>query len=220
MTTPADIFTYIDRRPHLDPIYICGSGPSLTSALPRIPKTATTIALNSAIRADREFTFWFAFDLGMMKLYPWWHTITLPDETCTVFGIALAQAHLPTEECRSGRIPLHYSFQYRARISGQYNREIMGGTPSSPLLHGYLQGNISIAGCAVQFAAWAGARKIILAGVDMRGNQHFDASVNAKMTTGEWGIAKKLRWLSASLKTQHGIDVVSLTPTALNVPII
>jgi hypothetical protein len=229
--TPAavpDVFSYIGRKPQLDPVYIIGSGPCGPKGVARIPAQAQTIALNSAILYKREFTFWMAFDRGTgplgeyggMRAYPWWRTIVLPEETCTVFGIGLVQDHFNSPEHTSGHIPMHYGFKYRPTCSRQASEEMAGAKPRSPLTPGLLRGGVNIAGCALQFAAWAGAKKIILAGVDMRGNGHYDGFTNPKMTTGEWGICRKLKWLIAGLKRHHGIDVVSLTPTALGVPLI
>lgn len=216
----SDVFAYLDTKPHKDQtIYIVGAGPAGNAGIKRIPPDAVTIALNGAIRHQREFTYWMAFDCGIRN-YPWWPLLTLPASTRTIFGLTLVAEHWQTPEQLSGRIPAHYQFAFRPTLSPQYQVEIRLKKRTTPLMHGVLRGGASIAGAAFQFAAWAGVKKIVLCGVDMTGNGHWDGYTNNRMGTGEWPICKKIRWLVESLKQFNHIETVSLTPTAINCPVV
>jgi hypothetical protein len=87
-------------------------------------------------------------------------------------------------------------------------------------LPGVLRCGASIASQAVQLAFWKGARRIVLCGVDMRGLEYFDGTVNKQNNLKPDGTSKHLRMfngLCAWLKGK-GVEVVSLSPTALNIP--
>jgi len=216
----SDVFTHLDRKPFAGKtVYIVGAGPSGTPGVKRIPPDGITIALNSAILHKRVFTYWLVFDCAIRQ-YPWWNTLILDPSTRTVFGHTLVTEHHGTPQQLSGHIPIHFQFQFRPTMSPQFQMELRTKSPSTPLIHGVLRGGASIAGASFQFAAWGGASKIVLCGVDMMGNKHFDGFVNNRMGTGEWPICKKLRWLVGGLKRFNKIETVSLTPTALNVEVI
>lgn len=216
MTYP-DVFTLLDRKPLPEDVYIVGSGPAGVAGMKRIPADACTVALNTAIRYEDIFTYWIAFDCGMRR-YPWWPTLTVPAPTINIFGHTLISAHRESEECTSGRITPHYQFQFYPIITGQ---SLIPGTvrnKAGVLVRGALRGGASIASVAIQFAAWGGAKRIILCGVDMKGNGHFDGYCNPNMTAAIWNVARKVDWVCEALRRYHRINVVSLTPTALKVP--
>jgi hypothetical protein len=215
-----DVFAYLDKKPHAGgTIYIVGAGPNGNAGIGRIPADAVTIALNGAIRHKREFSYWLAFDCGIRN-YPWWPALVTPQGTRNIFGITLTAEHWGTPEQVSGRIPAHFQFAFRPTLSPQFQVEKQLKRKTTPLIHGVLRGGASIAGVAFQFAAWAGVKKIILCGVDMKGNGHFDGFKNLRMQDAEWPICAKIRWLADSLKQFNKIETVSLTPTAANVPLI
>ena len=90
---------------------------------------------------------------------------------------------------------------------------------------GVLRRGATITGQAVQLAYWLGARQITLCGFDACGNKYFDDTpagiddaIDARAGEWDWVIARMnpmIEWMQG-----HGIEVVSLSPTALNVKVI
>lgn len=215
-----DVFAYLKRRPLPETVYVVGSGPCSTAALGKVPADACCVALNSAIRHKRVFSHYMAFDIGIFG-YSWWNSIEIPEETINVFGVTLVAAMQGTAPLTSGRIVPTYSFRFRPLVNLQFKAELARHTRYNPLVAGLLRGGISIAGCALQFAAWGGARRIVLVGVEMQGNRHFDGTANANMhATAKWGVLWKMDHLIQGLRQFHGIEVVSLNPTAISVPVV
>jgi hypothetical protein len=215
-----DVFNYLKRKPLPATVYIIGSGPCGTAALGKVPADACTVALNSAILHKRLFSHWMAFDVGMLR-YAWWNSIEIPEETINVFGITLVDAMKGTAPLLSERIVPSYSFRFRPLVNMQFRSELQRGKRQNALTAGVLKGGISIAGCALQFAAWGGAKRIVLCGVEMQGNEHFDGTANANMDArAVWGVCWKMNHLIESLRQFQGIETVSLNPTAVKVPVV
>jgi hypothetical protein len=214
-----DVFQLLKTKPHQGDIYIVGAGPNGKHGIGRIPAGAITIALNSAIRYEFRFTYWLAFDCAIRR-YDWWPILSVPVGTVPVFGCTLAAEHWGTPEHLSGRIVPRYTFRFRPSMSPQWAIERRQKQRTTPLISGILRGGASIAGAAFHFAAWAGAKRIIICGVDMMGNKHFDGFVNRGMRDAEWPICPKITWLAESLKMFHRINTISLTQTAVKVPVI
>jgi hypothetical protein len=220
--TCPDVFTLLNTKPHTGDIYIVGAGPRGLSGIGRIPPDAIAIALNGAIRYDRIFTYWLAFDCAIRN-YPWWPTFIVHEDTRNVFGVTLTAEHWGKDEHTHGRIVPHYSFRFRPTMSPQFQVEKRSNRGrTTMLIPGILRGGASIAGAAFQFAAFAGAKRIVLCGVDMFSNTHFDGFVNRGMAANaDWPICLKLNWLVESFRQFQKIDTVSLTPTAIkNVKVI
>ena len=81
-------------------------------------------------------------------------------------------------------------------------------------------GNIGMQG--VQLAYWLGAKRIVLIGFDMAGSSYYDGTENINPRLMPDGTSKHLRMaqgLCQWLKGQ-GVEVVSLSKTALNVPVV
>lgn len=211
-----DIFTLLNKKPHHGDVYIVGAGPRGVHGIKRIPDDAVTIALNSAIKYDRVFTYWLAFDCAIRN-YPWWKTLIVPEATTNVFGVTLVAEHWDTDERKCGRIIPNYQFRFRPTMSPQFQIEKrVNRARSSMLIPGILRGGASIAGAAFQFAVFAGCKRIVLCGVDMFSNTHFDGFVNKAMrANANWPICLKLNWVVESFKQFQKVEVVSLTPTQI-----
>jgi hypothetical protein len=215
-----DVFALLRTKPAYPVVYIIGAGPNGKAAIHKIPPDATTVVLNSAILYDRPISYWLAFDCAIRQ-YPWWATLKVPPTTQNVFGITLVDEHLPTPECQSGRIVPHYSFRFRPTLSPQFAIERRIKRKTDPLIDGILRGGASIAGAALQFAAWTGTKRIVLCGVDMFSNTHFDGFVNQRMqANAEWPICAKINWLCGALKQFRGIEIVSLSKTSIKIPVV
>jgi len=217
-----DVFTLLNKKPHTGDVYIVGAGPKGLGGIKRIPDDAVTIALNSAILYDRIFTYWLAFDCAIRN-YPWWSNIIIHENTRNVFGHSLVTEMWGTDVHTHGRIVPHYRFLFRPTLSPQFQVEKRTNRGRcSALLPGVLRGGASIAGASFQFAVFAGCKRIVLCGVDMFSNTHFDGFVNRGMRpNAEWPICLKLNWLVESFRQFQRVDVVSLTPTNIkNVKVI
>jgi hypothetical protein len=158
-----DVFELLDTRPFIGKtVFIVGSGPNGAAVVDDIPKNAIVIAVNGAIRYDRPFDYWLVNDHRII-LYDWWADWV--SKSCNVFGHTLIQRIWQSIVRKSGRIVPKYSFKFLPGLPGE-------------LLWGILRGGASISGIALQFAYWGGCTKIVLCGVDMKGQGHFDGFVN------------------------------------------
>ena len=183
-----DIFTDIKKLRLPATAYIFGSGPNGVGHYENVPRDACCLALNSAINMDRDFDWWMAFDLGVMR-YKWWAPLDT-GKAKLLFGHRLADKAL---EERPVRHRPDYSFKYRPTLTHCYkNGRAKKG--SVPLFPGRLRGAVSIAGCAVQFLHFAGVKTIVLVGCDMMGEGHWDGQINPGQE-GVWAIAPRLSWL-------------------------
>jgi hypothetical protein len=89
---------------------------------------------------------------------------------------------------------------------------------------GVLRGGASICGKALQLAYWKGARRIVLVGVDMMHRAYHDdpkgQGCMAQMKEdGEWYQCVRFN-LHVNFLKKQGVEVVSLSKTALNVPVV
>ena len=85
---------------------------------------------------------------------------------------------------------------------------------------GILRSGGSISAQAIQLAYWLGAKHIVLVGVDMEGSKYFDGTENLNPRLMDDGISLHCRMcngLCQWLKVR-GTDVVSLSPTKLQIP--
>lgn len=200
-----DIFNFLEENPCPSRVFIVGGGPNGKDAINEIPEDAFTIAVNSLITHKRAWTWWLAFDKGIEN-YPWWPGLKIPEKTKVLFGHTLADVSLIVPD---------YTFRFEPTLA-QYFRQ---RNRKSPLMEGVLRGSASIIGCAIQFAYFLGAEEIVLCGVDMFGQGHWDGFMNPRNDhKGVWGVSRKVQWLIDSLKTQRGMEISTMSKTALNVP--
>lgn len=119
-----------------------------------------------------------------------------------------------------------YLYQKYPDIAYFWEREKPLLTADSFLPRGrVLRRGATITGQAIQLAYWLGARSIMLCGFDAYGNRYFDgtpAGIDTALDAreGEWdwvtsALNPMLRWMKES-----GIEVVSLSETALDVEIV
>ena len=196
------------HMPKLPPrVYIVGSGPNGAEPFKSIPPDACCIALNSQVLFWRKWAYWFCFDHRAVDS-PWWPEIVLKKETVSVFGARLANRVWSDPKVFPILVP-QYHFRYHPGISGA------SFVPGQPLLiPGILRG-LTVAGCALQFAYYGGAKEAVLCGIDMFGQQHQDGHRNIdKVYLAEWPWAKNLSKLCAHL-TQQGMRVTTISKTAL-----
>jgi len=194
---------------------IIGNGPSGKDVVPLIPQHVLSIALNGAILYDRPFDWWMAFDTGLV-LQDWFRKMRLPAGTRTLFGVELYWEMAARQDC----IPLaDHCFKYWPALAQQFPLRAEKRWHGSPIMDGVLRGQCTIAGCAVQFAYWAGVRNLYLCGVDMRGTGKANGGTNPKHE-GKWDVSNRLSYLCNWLAANKGMQVRSLSETALSIPVV
>jgi hypothetical protein len=208
MRSVPDIFTLLDTKPHEGgDVYLVGSGPLGAEYVASIPEDAITIALNGAIQYNRIFTYWLANDCNIIN-QDYWQQLIVSKSTKVVFGTTLIHKYRFTEPALSGRIVPSYSFEFLPNLRTVYRNDI--------LMPGILRNGASIAGNACQFGVFAGCKRLIWCGIDMRGNGHFDGFVNTRMHHSNiWMDCQYLTSLQYNLRLYHGVSIVSLSPTAV-----
>jgi hypothetical protein len=199
-----DICAHMPKLP--ERVYIVGSGPNGAEAFKRIPESECCIALNSMLLFWRRWDFWFAFDHRIVNA-DFWPKITLTKETTALFGARLANRIHLDPAC--SLIKPDFYYRYHPGISGA------SFVPGQPLLiPGILRG-LTVAGCALQFAHYGGAKEVVLCGVDCYGQQHVDGHVNIDVKyLGEWPWARNLSRLCGHLRTL-GMRIGTISKTAL-----
>lgn len=207
-----DVFAHIRNLNIPDTLVIVGNGPAGRDVLPLIPPGACTLALNGAILYPRVFDWWMAFDAGLVQ-QRWFTTLKVAASTRKLFGVELYCEIMGLPDCRV--IP-DYSFVYWPALAQQYPLNKEKVWRGSPLYPGVLRGQTTIAGCAVQFAYYCGVRRLYLVGVDMLGCEKANGGTNPGHT-GRWDVANRLSYLCQWMTSHEGMDVATLSDTALKI---
>lgn len=193
-------------------VYVLASGPNGTGHYGRIPEDAWVIAVNSAIHIQEAHkSIWLCAD-GTLPEKQWFDKAALELIAC---NYELRDARLPTPVFDGGVLlgaypGVPYVFQHgRSLIKAPWGCE-----------RGVLRGGATISAQAVQLAYLMGSRKIILCGVDMRGDRYYDgtATDNNQISGDEqkWHARSAFNILVQWLLGE-GVEIMSLSETALDV---
>jgi len=218
-TTPKDL-------PPLDTIYVVGTGPNGLEQVSRIPHIATVIGVNKAILYNEGTTgdsipmwMWLCGDTTLPE-QEWfckqaWQVIKCDFSLYNRLNPTACFGKAVDED-----ISLHTKFPdvpYTFKLAVHLKK-----MPPYQPMRGGLRGGASIGSQAVQLAYLLGAKKIVLCGIDMMGDTYFDGTVNKVKHMFEDGTSRHLplfnglcRWVIGT-----GVEVVSLSETALDVPVI
>jgi hypothetical protein len=115
----------------------------------------------------------------------------------------------------------HYLYKQYPDIKYTYEFGPPLTKTSSMCIPGVLRGRATVSAQALQLAYWLGATRIIILGIDLMGNKYFDnsdAGAARPETAWSWILPlfnPLIQWIKA-----QGIDVVSLSETALDVPVV
>ena len=132
-------------------VYIIGSGPSLSATHQKIPDDAYRVYLNGAVNIkDSKPDIWFCHCQTVPK-NKWWKDTYKKYQKISMLGNFITDM---------GYISKYY-FDF-------YN-----DLPKYKVIVG-----TTVAGIAMQLFPFFGAKKIIIAGVDMQGKHRFDGSYN------------------------------------------
>ncbi|HSW65408.1 MAG TPA: hypothetical protein VLH56_19180 [Dissulfurispiraceae bacterium] len=194
-----DIFSSDIKLP--ETVYIVATGENGKDYYDYIPKDACTIGLNGALEIGIPFTYYIAFDLECPR-QDWWYCDM--GDAIPIFGTGIA--HDP--RCK-------YYFKYRPALQ-QYQTMY-------DLIPGVLRGGASISACAIQFAYYFGAKRIIMVGVDMGGTRHWNGTDVGKAGRPRWTGADKIEILIEAMlrekeKYNPGFEgVYTLSPSQIRV---
>jgi hypothetical protein len=199
-------------------VYVVAGGPNGKVPSIKIPRSEHVIACNGSILMPRKFAWWCAFDYRMVN-YPWWSTIKI-DGFRTIFGARLINRMGMEPKVRV--IKPDYYFEYMPEIHWptKLRPKTNKTLPENFLKERILRGGTTVAGIAIQFAHYGGAKNIILCGVDMFGVGHWDGFTNPdpyKLCTGVWPWAEPLQILCDEVG-KRGSKVWTLSKTALKLP--
>jgi len=196
-----------------DEVYILAPGPNGKAHYDRIPADAWVIGVNKAImlREQAPISIWLCAD-GTLPKQKWFVS-----EVNSIIqnNSPLSDSHITTPCFDAGAllrmypdVPYHFRHGQALRKSPKFAPE-----------QGVLRAGGSISAQAVQLAYWLGAKRIVLVGVDMAGGTYFDGMVNLNPRLLPDGTSKHCRMLNGLCQwlKARGVDVVSLSPTALGV---
>jgi len=216
-TRTPDIFTVMPRFPAA--VCVVASGPNGRDPALRIPDSAFTIAVNSAITMPRRFSWWLAFDHRNV-CHDFWETIELGN-TRLLFGARLVN-RLRLQKGAFRHIEPEAYFNYMPMIIAptKLHPDWKLTPPEECLKPGLLRGGATASGVALQFAFYAGARDIILCGADFEGRGHhdgFNAPDPYDLFGGVWPYRDAMQNLIVAIQ-RRGTRVWTLSDTALDLP--
>ena len=221
-------------------VFIVGSGPNGAKYLEKlmwkgkVPPYSVLIALNSMINYDLPWEWWMAMDHRLVDL-PWWKTPRIPAECYVLFGARLIN-RMYLDAAKRTLVDPNYFFKYYPHITGasflrsdeqKVTPIFFEGVETDPrilLKDGYLRGGLTIAGCALQFAYYAGAKQTILCGIDFEGQDHIDGhkNIDAKYK-GKWpwlnNMQKFCGWLRSPGLNKRVMAVEKMSPSKLEIPV-
>lgn len=205
-------------------VYIVGTGPNGIPHYNEIPSDAYVVVLNKAITIPKTTdvhwhpSMWMQFANGYFHYEcPWFMEALDHDPTPRLFG-TYPRNHLGIGDT----CPCNYVFEYFPSYNAADN--IKYGWPDVPpgLVHGVLRTGGTIAGAALQYAAWFGAEMVWLCGIDMQGQKHYDGSMYYRGMDAP-APGKDGKWLDLPVLNRIILDcgsrmeIRSLSPTALKV---
>ncbi len=187
----------------------------------RIPPDAFVVTVNYGIMIPRvQKHIWIAEDSSLPKLYTWFRDAAR-DYIAKAY---LLEEPYPTPIFDSGYMYETYPNLPYIYHSGPHLSYHAPNYHPYAIIPGLLRGYCTISSKAIQLAVQKGSKRIVLCGVDMQGKQYFDETVTESgYVTGRFGSTwifterfnNFLEWLRGD-----GIDIVSLSPTALDVEVV
>ena len=189
-----------------DDVYVVAPGPNGLAHIGRIPDDAFIIVVNKAIELPLKprlwmcsepltgKTEWFQNNIEANKgIACFWDKYFLQDYPDIAYYWEHEEPLLTAADTR----PAYRSLRRRATIAGQ----------------------------AVQLGYWLGAKRIIMCGFDASGNTYYDDTPagegnSFKMREGDWDWVVRLMNPMIKLMKAEGVEVVSLSKTAIDVEVI
>jgi len=195
-------------------VYILAPGWNGRDSYKRIPADAFVIAVNKAVTIPGVHKhIWMAEDMGLVQAHPWF--VKLANKLISENNPLLEPS--PTPVFGEGKPTEMFPNVLYSYPSGPS----MSMRPKYQINPNYLRGGCSIASKALQLAVIKGVKRVVLVGVDMHGRKYFDGTETAStMIKGDkWWCIDKFNAVIDNVKRRHGVSVVSLSPTALKIPV-
>lgn len=199
----SDIFNHLDELKLTERMYIVAPGINGREHWAKVDPACFTIIVNKACQIPIERRdLWMVADPTVYNLkrgvIPWFAEglKTCADIACFDSGTLL-------------------KYFRDVRYTHEWGPE-MTKTFIEPIKNRIL-GGLTVSGRAIQMAYWLGAKEIVLCGVDLCGNQYFDATergADAQHHTAWERVLPLMQELCGWLKS-HGIRVGTLSETAL-----
>lgn len=196
-------------------VYILAPGLNGRDVYDRIPGDGFVIVVNKGVMIPQvQKHLWMAEDFGLIDHCPWFVVVA----NIYIYADVPIEKPLPTPVFGQGKMTKQFPDVPYSYPSGPS----MGHHPSFRINPNYLRGGATISCKALQLATIKGAKRIVLVGVDLHGRKYFDGTETAStLIKGDtWWCVKKFNRVIVNAKQTYGIEVVSLSPTALNIPIV
>ena len=222
--------------------YILAPGWEGRNYFNKIPHDAFVITVNYGVEIPRvQKHLWMAEDKKLPDYYSWFREATreyinkcymLHEPWPTpVFDSGYLYQLYPNVPYiyKSGpplanRLPTFKTGSREAQLVAQ-GHKVNPAMASYDIIPGVLRGRATISSKAIQLAVQKGAKRIILVGVDMRGKKYFDeretrsGHIPKTSIDGRWAFVPHFNMLIKNLSGK-GVEIVSLSPTALNVEMV
>lgn len=205
----------------IDEAHVIGTGPNGLAHLDKLKGAKFVIVVNRAVDYDWIPRHLWLCDDGTLPQKEWFQKCVryyIPGNIArTTIPVILQPS--PTPVFSEGKLLDAYpDVPYYVRHSSGFYTDPQGCHP------GVLRGGTSVGGKATQLAYHLGAKRIVLCGIDMKGKAYANDpeghGCNANLRAGGvWAQRDNFNRLIQWLKGQ-GVVVVSLSPTALDIPII
>ena len=200
--------------------YVVGTGPNGLAHLEKVKDAKFVIVVNRAVDYDWIPRHIWLCDDGTLPQKEWFiKNALLYIEHMTIEESSKLLQPTPTPVFSEGKLLDAYpDVPYYVRHSPGFYADPPGCHP------GVLRGGTSVGGKGVQLAYHLGAKRIILCGIDMQGKAYANDpeghGCNANLRQGGiWAqkdnFNRLIKWLG-----EKGVEVVSLSDTALDVPIV
>ena len=215
---PASLPTWIFESDFRLPPKVCilAPGPRGRPHYGDIPKDYCVIALNKAV-----FIPEVKIDIWLMNLadQDWFEAANAAFDGLRVFWREEKENrdYSSAVEKRLLAIDNTNSYYFRVIRPGLYLSK-KGKSLDQLTERGILDGG-TVMGAALQLAYHFGAHEVLLCGADMSGDAYWDGSLSEQLGHGAtWSCTGELNTLIRWMTQTHGITVMTLSPTKLDVP--
>jgi len=192
-------------------VYIIGSAPSANEAVKLIPDDAYPLALNAAATVKGLRPCWhMASDWNTVNCKYWASgQLRKAERACGWKNIYSTDLIEYLEIAPPDVWPQNDIYIYRRGVG--LHRQDVNLAPDE------LRPNATIAGEALQLCSKRGVRRVIIGGVDMRGNDYHDGTTGRHLADKTWHYVPLLNELVSHLR-KLGMEIYTLTETALDLP--
>ena len=204
---PVDIFKSDFRFPSR--VDILAPGPNGKAHWPRLGPWV--VAVNKAIQIPVDHDAWMVSDWWAVKT-EWFAPADKVFDGLRIFSENLIGKR-PADAA-----PADVSFRF---LNGKSVTRPFGTAPYPPPLPDMFRPDGGVSATAIEAAARFGAKKIVICGVDMEGGSYFDDKPSTSTECPHIGVWQWVPFFNSLIKwvEEQGIDIYSLSPTALDIEV-